>query len=131
MNERITTCGIVVDNNKILVAKRNVGAKTFGLWEFVGGKNRYNEKEEETLIREFDEELGVKIKVGDFLDSVDFINNDTLYHLKAYRVSLESNEIKLLVHSEIKYVSKEELLTLKMVPSDLLLINKLIENGTF
>lgn len=131
MNERITTCGIVVDNNKILVAKRNVGAKTFGLWEFVGGKNRYNEKEEETLIREFDEELGVKIKVGDFLDSVDFINNDTLYHLKAYRVSLESNEIKLLVHSEIKYVSKEELLTLKMVPSDLLLINKLIEKGTF
>lgn len=131
MNERITTCGIVLDNNKILVAKRNVGAKTFGLWEFVGGKNRYNEKEEETLIREFDEELGVKIKVGDFLDSVDFINNDTLYHLKAYRVSLESNEIKLLVHSEIKYVSKEELLTLKMVPSDLLLINKLIEKGTF
>ncbi len=131
MNERITTCGIVLVNNKLLVAKRNVGAKTFGLWEFVGGKNRYNEREEDTLIREFDEELGVKIKVGDFLDSVDFINNDTLYHLKAYRVFLESNDIKLLVHSEIKYVSKEELLTLKMVPSDLLLTNKLIEKGIF
>lgn len=131
MNERITTCGIVLVNNKLLVAKRNVGSKTFGLWEFVGGKNRYNEREEDTLIREFDEELGVKIKVGDFLDSVDFINNDTLYHLKAYRVFLESNDIKLLVHSEIKYVSKEELLTLKMVPSDLLLTNKLIEKGIF
>ena len=131
MNERITTCGIVLVNNKLLVAKRNVGAKTFGLWEFVGGKNRYNEREEDTLIREFDEELGVKIKVGDFLDSVDFINNDTLYHLKAYRVFLESNDIKLLVHSEIKYVSKEKLITLKMVPSYLLLTNKLIEKGIF
>lgn len=129
MNERITTCGIVLECKKVLVAKRSVGAKTCGLWEFVGGKNRYHESEEETLIREFDEELGVKIEVGEYLDGVDFVNNDTLYHLKAYRVSLLDNSFRLSVHSEIKYVSKEELLTLEMVPSDLMLINKLIEKG--
>ena len=60
---------------------------------------------------------------------VDFVNNDTLYHLKAYRVSLLDNSFRLSVHSEIKYVSKEELLTLEMVPSDLMLINKLIGKG--
>ena len=63
------------------------------------------------------------------LDGVDFVNNDTLYHLKAYRVSLLDNSFRLSVHSEIKYVSKEELLTLEMVPSDLMLINKLIGKG--
>lgn len=131
MNERITTCGIVIDNKKILVAKRNVGAKTFGLWEFVGGKNRYDESEEETLVREFDEELGIKVIVGNFIDSVDFVNNDILYHLKAYSVNLKDNDFTLSVHSEIKYVTKEELLTLEMVPSDLMLINKLIDKGIF
>ena len=129
MNERITTCGIVLECKKVLVAKRSVGAKTCGLWEFVGGKKRYYESEEETLIREFDEELGVKVEVGEYLDGVDFVNNDTLYHLKAYRVSLLDNSFRLSVHSEIKYVSKEELLTLEMVPSDLMLINKLIGKG--
>ena len=44
MNERITTCGIVLECKKVLVAKRSVGAKTCGLWEFVGGKNRYELK---------------------------------------------------------------------------------------
>lgn len=131
MNERITTCAIVVEDKKILVAKRCVGNTTNGKWEFVGGKNRYTESEAETLIRELDEELGVKCLVKRFLCSVDFINNDILYHLKAYEVELLDHNFTLSVHSEIKYVTKTELLSLDMVPSDLTLTKKLIEQGIF
>lgn len=131
MNERITTCAIVVEDSKILVAKRCVGITTNGKWEFVGGKNRYTESEAETLIRELDEELGVKCEVGSFLCSVDFVNKDILYHLKAYEVKLLDHKFALSVHSEIKYVTKAELLSLDMVPSDSNLTKKLIEQGIF
>ena len=131
MNERITTCEIVIEDSKILVAKRCVGNTTNGKWEFVGGKNRYTESEAETLSRELDEELGIKCEVGRFLCSIDFVNNDILYHLKAYEVKLLEHSFSLSVHSEIKYVTKDELLSLDMVPSDYTLTKQLIEQGIF
>ena len=72
MNERITTAGIIIKDKRVLVAKRNSGKTTAGLWEFPGGKNRYGESEEETLKREFEEELSISIGVGAFITSFDF-----------------------------------------------------------
>lgn len=119
MNERITTAGIVIKGHLILVAQRQTeGSVNNGLWEFPGGKNRYGESEEDTLRREFFEELGVGIRVSDFLTSVDFVNNGTLYHLKAYRVELESEAFRLCVHSQVKYLSVEEISRLPLVDSD-------------
>ena len=118
MNERITTAGIIIEDKRVLVAKRNSGKTTAGLWEFPGGKNRYGESEEETLKREFEEELSISIGVGAFITSFDFTNNETLYHLKAYLVYPESYEFKKSVHSEFAFVTATELLSLNMVPSD-------------
>lgn len=119
MNERITTAGIVIKGHLILVAQRQTeGSVNNGLWEFPGGKNRYGESAEDTLRREFLEELGVGIRVSDFLTSVDFVNNGTLYHLKAYRVELESEAFRLCVHSQVKYLSVEEISRLPLVDSD-------------
>lgn len=119
MNERITTAGIVIKGHLILVAQRQTeGSVNNGLWEFPGGKNRYGESEEDTLRREFLEELGVGIRVSDFLTSVDFINNGTLYHLKTYRVELENEDFRLCVHSQVKYLSVEDISRLPLVDSD-------------
>ncbi len=118
MNERITTCGVIIKDRRVLVAKRSVGESTNNLWEFVGGKNRWGESEEETLIREFQEELGINVRVGDALCTSDFFNKDTLYHLKAYLVYPESEDFTLSVHSEFRYVFSDELMALEFVPSD-------------
>ena len=40
MDERMTTAGVLIENGKILLAKRSVGHGTNGLWELPGGKNR-------------------------------------------------------------------------------------------
>ncbi len=64
MQERVTTAGILVQDGKYLVAKREEKGSIGGLWEFPGGKNRYTETEEETLKREFQEELGLSVSVG-------------------------------------------------------------------
>ncbi|MDC7229331.1 MAG: NUDIX domain-containing protein [Sphaerochaetaceae bacterium] len=127
MQERVTTAGILVQEGKYLVAKREEKGSIGGLWEFPGGKNRYTETEEETLIREFQEELGLSVSVGPLIHSHDFINKDTLYHLKAYLVSAPPiGHLDLLVHSEFRWVTLQDLPSYDFAPSDQEIIKTLL-----
>ncbi|MBG0766991.1 (deoxy)nucleoside triphosphate pyrophosphohydrolase [Sphaerochaeta halotolerans] len=127
MQERITTAGILIQNGKYLVAKREEKGSIGGLWEFPGGKNRYTETEEETLKREFQEELGLSISVGPLIHTHDFTNKDTRYHLKAYLVSAPMIEhLDLLVHSEFRWVALEDLSSYDFAPSDQEIVKTLL-----
>lgn len=55
--------GVIIRNNEILIAKRNVKQHQGGLWEFPGGKVEPGEGELEALARELYEELGIKINM--------------------------------------------------------------------
>lgn len=117
--ERITTAGVLVENGRILVAKREDKGSIGGFWEFPGGKNRWGETEEETLKREFLEELDLEIEVKELLHTHDFVNKGTLYHLKAYFVSAQIlGELPLRFHTGFKWVTKDELKSLSFAPSD-------------
>ena len=119
MNERATTAGIRTKHDRFLIAKRQEGGSVGGLWEFVGGKCRYGETAEETLIREFEEELGITIEVGSLLGSHTFENNDVRYTLGAYEVKqVDQRLITLSVHTEIAWVSFSELKDYSFTPSD-------------
>lgn len=118
MNERITTCGIVIKDHKVLMGMRGPGHGNEGFWEFPGGKNRYGESAEDTLRREFEEELSVGIEVGDRVGGYDFTNKDTLYHLQAYRVVLLGEDFSLSVHTSLRWITREELSALPMLESD-------------
>ena len=88
MDERITTCGIVMKEGRYLVGLRHTpGSDNDSRWEFIGGKNRYGESVADTLEREFMEELGVHVEVGRLLVQIDFVNRGVLYHLMARAVS--------------------------------------------
>ena len=118
MNERITTAGVAVKDGKVLVAHRVKGGSLSGKWEFPGGKQRWGESDEDTLKREYKEELSVDIKMGERLTSFDFINNDTVYHLRAYLIEILSDVFCLAVHTEARWVGPDELLSLEMGDSD-------------
>lgn len=117
--ERITTAGILCKDDRYFVAKREDKGSIGGLWEFPGGKNRWGESAEETLKREFQEELELDIEVGSLLHTHDFVNKGILYHQKAYTVSCNNvQEPKLSVHTTYRWVTKEELTSLQFAPSD-------------
>ena len=125
--ERITTAGILRKDDRFFVAKREDKGSIGGLWEFPGGKNRWGENEEETLKREFQEELVLDIEVGHLLHAHDFVNKGTLYHQKAYLISCNTEqEPKLSVHTTYRWVTKEELSKLQFAPSDQRIIETLI-----
>ncbi len=63
------TCAIIEKEGKILLARRAVGQKLAGKWEFPGGKVEDGESPEECLKRELEEEFGIQVEVGAFITS--------------------------------------------------------------
>lgn len=73
--ERMTSGGFLVRDGNVLMEKRPDDARVYpGVWDTPGGHVESNETPEETLIREMDEELGIKptqFQLGAVLDDVD------------------------------------------------------------
>lgn len=59
----VAACALVDADGRLLIAQRPQGKALAGLWEFPGGKVEAGETPEETLIRELEEELGVRTRV--------------------------------------------------------------------
>ena len=61
------TCAIIESENKILIARRAVGQKLAGKWEFPGGKVEDGESPEECLKRELEAEFRIQAEVGEYI----------------------------------------------------------------
>jgi len=119
------TAAVIKKNNKYLIAKRQVGGSLSEKWEFPGGKVETGETPEQGLVREIDEEFGISIKVGDFIGSHIFRNEDKEYELLAYYVTITSGTITLTVHDDMKWVKIHEFKNYDFAESDKAIISLL------
>jgi len=128
-NQRITTAGICFKENKVLIGKRIDKGAIASKWEFPGGKNRWGETVEDTLKREFFEELGIDVEVGDLIASCEFDNKGTHYFLKAHQIFIkdEIDKLSLSVHTEIKWEFLDNLKDYNFAQSDQKIIKQLIK----
>lgn len=60
----VVACALVDADRRVLIAQRPEGKQLAGLWEFPGGKLEAGETPEAALIRELDEELGIKTQTA-------------------------------------------------------------------
>tara|TARA_R110001632_G_scaffold213544_1_gene339911 strand:- start:1726 stop:2124 length:399 start_codon:yes stop_codon:yes gene_type:complete len=98
-------CGILIWNDTVLIGKRKLTNKHQpGKWEFPGGKMEEGETIDETIIREFKEELDIDIKPLHELRTLEEENIEFTPMI----IRLLSGKAKLLEHDEIKFVDKKE-----------------------
>ena len=62
---------VIRSEDKIFATARGYG-EFKGLWEFPGGKIESGETSQQALEREIQEELDVKIEVGDLIDTIEY-----------------------------------------------------------
>ena len=70
MKTVIVTAGVILQEEKVLVAQRREGGPHGLLWEFPGGKVKEGEEPREALRRELKEELDIDVEVGKIFEAV-------------------------------------------------------------
>lgn len=113
-----SVAGIALRNGLVFAARRKPGGSMGGRWEFPGGKIEAGETPEETLIREFREELGLEVRPGPLLGESEFENDGIRFRLRAYRVEFDGEPAFLEEHQEVRWLSRRDLEALDLAPSD-------------
>ena len=124
---RDVTAAIILEDCKILIARRAQDQKFAGGWEFPGGKVENGETPEECLRRELLEEFEIDTKVKEFFAESIYEYPQGSIRLLAYLVDIISGEIVLTVHDDYKWVNINDLLKYDLLPADVLIVNKMME----
>lgn len=66
---RIGVYGVAIKDNKILLVEKGTGGSYSGLWDLPGGGVEFGETAEETLRREFREEVGMSFEQMEHLSN--------------------------------------------------------------
>jgi len=121
----LVTAAIVEDHGRYFVTRRQKGAHLEGLWEFPGGKCEPGESLVECLRRELQEELGTDVEIGAEVFTVTHHYPDRSVELHFLSCTFLSAPVALL-GQEMRWVAREELMSLKFPPADDELIRALL-----
>lgn len=118
--------GLLWKNDCVLIAQR-AEAKHKGAWEFPGGKIETDESPEGALKRELKEELDLDCTIGDFFMLTTHALSNKTIELHTYQVIHFEGQAKALIHNEIRWVKVDELKSYQVLPADIPVVDKLLE----
>lgn len=118
--------GIIRNNeNKILIAQRNLKKSQGGLWEFPGGKIEPNETMEAAIVREIKEELDMDIIFESYFDEKKYIYPEKEINLIALNCKFVGDNYRLLEHERVEWISLEQFDNFEFAPADVYFVEKL------
>ena len=128
MKQIEVVAAIIRKEDKIFATQRGYGDFK-DWWEFPGGKMEIGETPEEALKREIREELSTEISIDKFLCTVEYDYPKFHLTMHCYLSSLQTEALHLNEHEAAKWLSKYELDSVKWLPADLLIIEKIKESN--
>jgi 8-oxo-dGTP diphosphatase len=121
--------GICQHEGRILLGRRMDDDGFYGgYWEFPGGKVDPGESAEEALVREFSEELGVRVESYRFYRQVVWTYPHRQVDLHFFQVSLAHHDLTLFLrnaHQELGWFSVDEALALQVLPANIDILKSL------
>ena len=117
-------CDSLENTTKIFATARGYG-EFKGQWEFPGGKLEVGETSQQALIREIQEELDVKIEVGELIDTIEYDYPTFHLSMDCFRCVVVDGEIILKEAEAARWLDKDELYSVDWLPADIALIEKL------
>ena len=121
---REVVAAAIVAGGRLLLARRTRPPEFAGLWELPGGKVEPGETPAAALVREIDEELGVRVAAGERIGGD--VPLPGSYVLRAYRASLVSGIPVAREHDAVRWVTADELARIELVPNDRLWLPELL-----
>ena len=121
---------VIVDSfentTEVFATERGYG-EFKGQWEFPGGKIEVGETPQQALIREIQEELTVKIKVGKLIDTIEYDYPKFHLNMKCFLCVIVDGDIILKEAEDSKLLNKDELYGVNWLPADITLIDKIAD----
>lgn len=114
----IVAAAVIFDDGRVLLTQRLKGAHLEGLWEFPGGKLEANESPEEALVRELDEEIGVRCEIGEAIDVTFWRYEHKSVLLLFYEARIVEGEVRDLGVAAHQWAARHDLDTLRFPPAD-------------
>jgi 8-oxo-dGTP diphosphatase len=117
-------CDSLQTKTRIFATARGYG-EFKGQWEFPGGKIEPGETPQQALKREIKEELDTTIKVGELFDTVEYDYPDFHLSMDCFWCEVIEGELVLLEAQDARWLTKDELDSVKWLPADLGLVEKI------
>ena len=108
---------IIRKDGKIFATQRGYGDFK-DWWEFPGGKIEAGESPEQALVREIREELSTDIIIEKLLRTVEYDYPKFHLTLHCYLCTLASDSLHLNEHEAARWLSREDIYTVKWLPAD-------------
>jgi 8-oxo-dGTP diphosphatase len=118
---------LIQHEGKLLVCQRKRGTSFAMMWEFPGGKVKPGETLEQALVRELEEELGSKARIGSEVYRAQhrYAELSDAIELIFFNAHLDPKKVRNLVFEEILWCAPSSLPELNFLPADKELIEKL------
>ena len=114
-------CDSFEKKQKIFATAKGYG-EFKGRWEFPGGKVEPGETPQQALVREIQEELATKIRVGDLITTIEY--DYPAFHLSmdCFWCEVAEGELKLLEAEDARWLTRDRLYSVTWLPADMTLI---------
>jgi 8-oxo-dGTP diphosphatase len=118
---------LIQSERKLLVCQRKRGTSFAMMWEFPGGKVKPGEMLEQALVRELEEELGARARIGSevYRTQHRYAQLGEPIELVFFQADLDPRSVRNLVFEEILWRDPSSLPELNFLPADKELIEKL------
>ena len=123
----VVTAAAIVSDGRLLTAQRAEPPHMAGGWELPGGKVDPGESDEDALVRECHEELGVKVRLGRRVGG-DWRLSERA-KLRVWTARIVEGEPRALEHLALRWLSADELFDVDWLPGDRSVVELLAAQG--